>query len=367
MTPLRMIQTDDFHQLRLHLAASSPMDAIRSLQDNGLADITFAEPIWLHALWIAPVVAALIVLAGRTIERQVEAFGTRDLRDTLGLTTSPRLTAAVCAAAAWTCIALGLARPQLDPQPREVVSTGRDVVVVLDVSRSMLAEDIAPNRLERAKIWIGDLAASLPGDRLSLVAFAGSAVVKCPPTLDHGFFRLALDDLDTRSVARGGTMIGDALRIVLDQIASDGTGSLDVLLITDGEDQGSFPIEAARGIADAGGRIIAIGIGSEHGGSPIPDTSRGGFVEARGEVVRSRLDAATLADITRATPGGAFLRVGTNAIELDTVFRELTPPTEVGDATATRSVTYTEAYQVALLAALALLTLDALRRGGALR
>ncbi len=367
MTPLRVTQAGDAHHLPSLLAAASPMDAIRSLRENGFADITFAEPIWLHALWLVPVVAALMVLTARAMERRVAAFGTQDVRTSLGLAASPQLGAAACAATAWTCIAVALARPQLDPQPREIVSTGRDVVIVLDVSRSMLAEDIAPNRLERAKIWIGDLAASLPGDRLSLVAFAGSAVVKCPPTLDHGFFRLALDDLDTRSVARGGTMIGDALRVVLDQIARDRTGSLDVLLITDGEDQGSFPVEAARGIADAGGRIIAIGIGSEHGGSPIPDTSRGGFVEAQGEVVRSRLDAATLADIARATPGGAFLRVGTNAIELDTVFRELTPPAEVGDATATRSVTYTEAYQLALLAALALLTLDALRRGGALR
>lgn len=350
-----------------HLASASPLDALRSIQEVGLSDITFAQPAWLHAIWIAPVLIAMITWSARESRKRAAAFGTAELRTSLGLETRPRISGGLCVAAASACIAIALARPQLDPQPRDIIATGRDVVVVLDVSRSMLAEDIAPNRLERAKIWIGDLAASLPGDRLSLVAFAGSAVVKCPPTLDHGFFSLALDDLDPRSVTRGGTMIGDALRVVLDQIASDDTGTLDVLLITDGEDQGSFPVQAAQGIADAGGRIIAIGIGSEHGGSPIPDAGRGGFVEAEGKVVRSKLDAATLSDIARATPGGAFLRVGTDAIELDTVFTELTPAPADGEATTSRSVTYTEAYQLFLLAAFALLAIDSLRMKGALR
>src|SRR5207248_2088929 len=124
----------------------------------------------------------------------------------------------------------------------------------------MLAQDVAPSRLERTKIWINDLVGSLRGDRVSLVAFAGAAVVKCPLTLDYGYFRMSLEELSPGSVPRGGTLIGDAIRKTMSQVFDVGGAAAsrhrDIILITDGEDHESFPVQAAEQAGKDGVRII---------------------------------------------------------------------------------------------------------------
>ena len=144
-------------------------------------------------------------------------------------------------------IAVGLARPGWNPEAETIERRGRDVVFLLDVSRSMLAEDLAPNRLERAKLAIQDAVEGLQGDRVGLVIFAGHALVKCPLTHDYGFFKLMLEDVSTESISRGGTMIGDAIRKTLEEVFDEQFKQYkDLILITDGEDPHTSPSDTRR-------------------------------------------------------------------------------------------------------------------------
>ena len=150
-------------------------------------------------------------------------------------------------------VIIALTQPGWNPKPKKVSRMGRDIVVLLDTSRSMLAEDIRPNRLKRAKIAIADLLEDLNGDRIGLITFAGNSVVKCPLTQDYGFVRMALEEVTTESTSRGGTLIGDAIRKATNEVFDQQTRKYkDVILITDGEDHDSFPVEAAEKAAAEG-------------------------------------------------------------------------------------------------------------------
>ena len=226
---------------------------------------------------------------------------------------------------------ISLTRPGLEEKVISIERSGRDVVFLVDVSRSMLAEDLAPNRLERAKLAIYDTLEKIEGDRVALVAFSGTAVVKSPLTFDYGFFRYAVENLGVDSVSRGGTLIGDALRVVNEQIFDNRVGNFkDIILITDGGDQESFPVEAAKNLANQGVRILAIGFGNEIIGQPIPlqgseteEDSRKIYIESEGQVVLTRLDADVLRQISSATPGGRYVNVNTGNIDLGEIYANL--------------------------------------------
>ena len=181
----------------------------------------------------------------------------------------------ILASLAAAAIVLALARPGFDPKPKKVQRTGRDVVFVIDVSRSMLAQDVRPSRLERAKLGVRDVLDAAEGDRIGIVAFAGAAVLKCPLTTDYSFVRLSLDDTTPDSIGRGGTAIGEAVRFATSQLVPDDDSAKDgrartIFLITDGEDHESDPVEAAKEAAKKGVRIVTMGIGSELSGAPVP-------------------------------------------------------------------------------------------------
>jgi len=159
-------------------------------------------------------------------------------------------------------IVIALTEPKWNPQAQRIKRQGRDVCILLDTSRSMLAEDIKPNRLERSKIAIRDLLETLKGDRIAIVTFAGNSTVKCPLTQDYAFVRMALADISTESSSRGGTMIGDAIRKATEEVFDKQSREYkDIILITDGEDHDSFPVQAAEKAAADGIRIIAVGLG----------------------------------------------------------------------------------------------------------
>ena len=160
---------------------------------------------------------------------------------------------AVLLICAFAAIVVAITEPRWNPKPLQIKSHGRDVVILLDTSRSMLAEDIKPSRLERAKIAIGDLLDKLGGDRIAIVAFAGNSAVKCPLTQDYAFVRMALADISTESTSRGGTDIGDAIRKVTEEVFDKQSREYkDLILITDGDDHDSFPVEAAQKAAADG-------------------------------------------------------------------------------------------------------------------
>ena len=308
-----------------------------------------AHPAWLALLALAPIA----LLAAWFCIRQRRA----GLRRFIGEAAAARLprnglawTRAAIASIGAASLAVAAARPQTDPVTEDVAVRGRDLVFLVDVSRSKLSRDVVPDRLSRTKIWINDLVNTLGGDRVALVAFAGVPVVKCPLTLDHGFFRMELDDLSPTTSPRGGTLIGDAIRKAMSDVFEPGQGRhRDIILFTDGEDQGSFPIEAAKAAGEAGVRIIAIGIGSELEGALVPtDSGAAGYIEHEGAQVRSRLDGTTLAAVAHAAREaggqGVFLNVGTGTMDLDTIYRDLIASAETIETSQVANVTYRELF-----------------------
>jgi len=315
-----------------------------------------AMPDWLMVLWTVPIFAALLAWAGARRRRGLAKFADPALLPSLGAPTRTirgpiRATLLILALG---LIAAGLARPQWDPKPREVTRTGRDLVFLVDVSRSMLASDLPPSRLERTKLWIQDLVRSLQGDRVALVAFAGAPTIVCPLTLDTAFFELALSELGPDSAPRGGTNIGDAIRKTITELWSPTeppSATRDIILFTDGEDQDSLPVAAAELAAEQGIRIIAIGLGSESGATVA--TEEGGATH------QTRMNPQTLKDIAAATPGGVFLNVGTGTIDLENVYNDLIRPAAQAKFDTTEAVGWTEGFQYFLLPALILLVLEA--------
>lgn len=318
----------------------------------------FEETGWLFGIWASPLLVLIASLAVRAGRRAMSRFADRSLVARVdGARSLGRPVARVTLIAlAIALSAVALARPQWGTKEGRIEKSGRDVVFLLDVSRSMLAEDLAPNRLERAKLWIGDTLNVVRGDRVALVAFAGTSAVKCPLTLDYGFFKFALDDITTDAVARGGTNIGDALRRVRTEVfglSDEGEEEerfRDVILITDGEDHESFPVQAAEQLGAEGVRVICIGLGDEEAGVRIP-LPTGGYVTHEGEVVKTRLDAEMLRELANATPGGTYLNVATGTIELDRVYERLIRSAEQSAMEAREVVRHTERFQIFLLGA----------------
>jgi Ca-activated chloride channel family protein len=319
----------------------------------------------LYLLWMLPLLFGLLLYSANRRKQLLARFIRADLQHRL-VSVNPvrRRWKAALLLAGFGLLVLGLARPAWNLRQTKITQTGRDVVFVLDVSKSMLAEDLAPNRLERAKLAIADVIDTLQGDRVGLLVFAGTAAVKCPLTLDYGFFRMMLDQVSTDSISRGGTMIGDALRLVLDQMLDRQERKYrDVVLITDGEDHESFPVEAAEEAAAKGVRLLIIGLGDEKEGARIPVTDESGrrtFMQYQGREVWSRLDAETLRQMVRAAPGSRYLNVATGTIDLGEVYRQLigsAEKKEIGEETIEK---YEEKFQVFIGMGFLLLVIEAL-------
>ena len=199
---------------------------------------------------------------------------------------------------------------------------GVDVIVALDVSSSMLAEDIKPNRLERAKRKITDLLSMLEGDRIGLVAFAGTSFVQCPLTLDYGAAKIFLSAIDTQLIPIQGTAIENAIETSAKAFHTKEKKSKAIILITDGEDQTGRALTAAKSAANQGIKVYTIGIGGVIG-APLPDlTGNGGFRKnQQGEVILSKLDESTLQQIALET-GGSYVRSVTGDIDLKTIYKD---------------------------------------------
>jgi Ca-activated chloride channel family protein len=317
----------------------------------------------LYLLWFLPVLFGLFLYSAVRRKQILEQFIGVSLQQKL-VSVNPvrRRWKATLLLAGFFLLIIGLARPAWNLQQTTVKRTGRDVVFVLDVSKSMLAEDLAPNRLERAKLAIADVIDTLEGDRVSLVAFSGTAAIKCPLTLDYGFFRMMLENTSTDSISRGGTMIGDALRLVIDQVLDSQEKQFkDIVLITDGEDHESFPLEAAKEAAEKGIRLFIVGLGDENEGRRIPVTEASGrstFMQYKGQEVWSRLDADTLRQMALATTGGRYLNVATGTIDLGDVYLQLIGSADKKELEEETIEKYEEKFQIFIGIALLLLGIE---------
>lgn len=329
-----------------------------------------------HLLW--GVAALVAIIAWRELARgdALSRFVSPAMRLRLAtpVSTEQRVARVVAIALALTLGILALMRPQ-SPGTARPTSTSRiaaDVVVALDVSRSMLAEDAPPNRLARARAEISAMLDELAGHRVSLVVFAGAATTLVPLTPDYGFFRMLLRSADPSSVSRGGTAIGDAIREALAAFDEDGgSASRLILLITDGEDHGSYPEEAAQEAAERGVRIVAIGLGSEEGSEIVitdPVTGVRETVRDRdGNVVISRVDGELLGSIATTTDG-AYIPAEVSALDLQAIVDEhIEPMVEEAASQATRPIPdehYPWLILGSLLALIAAVYLGAPRRYG---
>jgi len=281
-----------------------------------------------------------------------------------------RIMPAVDPAHAWTkgsilVVALGLAivaaaGPRFGVYYEEVTQRGADVFVVLDVSRSMTAEDVAPSRLERAKSDIRDLLDRVAGDRVGLIVFAGKPVVKVPLTTDRGFFEMMLDGVDTTSAPRGGTLIGDAVRKAIEAMPPRGDRDQAIVLITDGEDQESLPIEAARHAAERGIKIFTVALGDSTEGARIPVAGADGqrtYLKYAGAEHWSKVDEKLLRDIALAT-GGAYIPAGTKSYDLGQVYTDHLTKLTHGEYGSQKRRRYHEQFQWFLGFGLALLLVE---------
>lgn len=273
-----------------------------------------AQPWYLAALGVALAVGLLALLASLGRRAAVtRAVGER-LADVIAPGVSvlrPSLQAGFYTLGL-LCFGFALAQPQCGSHAELTKRRGIDVVVALDASKSMLARDIAPSRLERAKLELLTLLDELKGDRVAIVAFAGDAFIQCPLTSDYAAAKLFLRAIDPESMPQGGTNIGSALLLTRQVLDGADRGSKDkvVVLISDGEDMGGELEEGLEAVKEAGARIFAVGIGSEQG-EPIPLINKAGEVvgyrkDDSGQTVMTRLDRAGLLRLAEATQGELF-------------------------------------------------------------
>ena len=322
----------------------------------------FAEPIWLVAG--AATVTLLVSLLVRA-----EILRSRALARLPGL----RIAGLPSPARRWAkagvlalAVAMGflaLSRPQRGLRWATVERKGADLMLVVDTSRSMDADDVHPTRLERTKLSIRDLVAKLPGDRIGLVAFAGDAFVESPMTLDHAALLETVDALDSSIVARGGTDIGHAIDVASSALATEPEHGKSIVLVTDGEDLDGHAIDEAKKVAAAGIVVDTVGVGSPAGELVPQRDERGraaGLVrDEDGKPVRSRLDETTLRSIAEAAHG-TYLPLGADGLGLQRLYdAALAPRAKVESAARTHRV-YRDLYMYPLALALGGLALDAL-------
>jgi len=221
--------------------------------------------------------------------------------------------------AALGLIAVALSGPLYGYRWEEIERKGIDIIVALDCSKSMLATDIKPTRLDKAKREIYDLLNMLKGDRIGLAAYSGTAFLQCPLTLDYNAFHIFLNTLTPDMLPVGGTDIGEALRVSLSAFDERSKTEKAIILITDGEHTGgSNPVEAAEALAKANVKLFAIGIGTD-GGVPVPESDGGLKKDASGKIILSKLDEELLKKIAILT-GGAYVRAAAGGMELDLIY-----------------------------------------------
>lgn len=348
----------------------------RAVQPLGKGTVTFGRPSLLILALLLPALAALAVyLFARRRRRVAEALGDPALMERLGIADlrdfpTRRLGLLVLAAA---CMGIAAADPRWGTRSADETTRSLDLVLALDVSKSMYATDVSPSRLEAERLLVRRLLRDLPGDRIGMVVFAGRAYTLSPLTVDHSALNLYLDALDPEIVSQGGSSVGAAITQATDLVrgGEETRGRRVVLLVTDGEAHDEIPaIEAAADrAARAGVTLFTVGIGTTRG-APIPDRdpvsgqAAGYKRDENGEVVISRMDADLLQRIARRTGGelirmdeaGATTRVISTLQRLD---REEGP--------AGRTVQQRERHALFLGLALILLIIDTLLGSPALR
>jgi len=321
-----------------------------------------AAPAVLLAWLILPL---LVVLMGLGMARQRALLARLGRPETVrrlapAASVQRRAAKATLLLAALFFVILALAQPQWGRVVEPVTRRGVDVVLALDVSQSMQAQDVTPDRFSRAKALAGELVSRLEGNRLGLVAFAGTGFVQCPLTLDQSAVRLFLDILEVGDVPDPGSNLEEAIRVSLTAFPEEREGSRVIILLTDGEDFDGNAAAAATAAAEQGVVLYAIGLGTTTGG-PIPRAatsarSAGYKKDSAGRIITTRLDPEHLDQIARAG-GGTYLPAGAALVEADHLAAEI-DRMEKSDLSSRMVTTHKERYQLPLLVAVSLLFVE---------
>jgi hypothetical protein len=274
----------------------------------------------------------------------------RRLRDTLRLT-------------AFILLVLALARPGYDPKKHSVSRTGRDVVFALDVSQSMLAEDVSPSRLEVSKQAVRDALKTFSNERVGLVVYAGSATILCPLTYDYDFVRYMLEQTHTRSVDFGGTTVQSAVEKVVDQVfMEERAGVQDLVILTDGGDHGSQMPRVAELLGEHGVDLLLVGIGNPDTGATIPVVDSEGvrtLLRSKDTIVYTQLEDASLRALAAQSPDAEYVPVGVRVFDLGQIYTAYVEGREVSASEGEEGiVVYQEAALFFLIPALVLLLLS---------
>jgi Ca-activated chloride channel homolog len=338
--------------------------------------MTFGSPFWLWGLLVLPVLAFFFARAEQRGAEKLQLFVAARLLAQLAGTVNRgrRIFRFVLLLLVLGLVLVSLARPRWGYTYDEVKRKGLDLLLAVDVSRSMLSNDVQPNRLERVKLATQDLINELQGDRVGLIAFAGRAFLQAPLTIDYDAAVDSINDLDTKTIPEGGTNISEAIALATRTFGKSATGNRALIIFTDGEELSGDAPRAAKAAADAGVRIFTVGVGTP-GGSLIPIQGESGgtaFVkDAKGEVVKSKLDETRLREIAQAADG-FYLHLENGPRTMKQLFTEGLGQMKVADINARLSRRPIERYEWPLAAAilffaLAVLINDRQRSKGAKR
>jgi Ca-activated chloride channel family protein len=260
------------------------------------------------------------------------------------------------------CLSLALCGPQWGYHWQNVPHNALEIIFAIDTSKSMMAVDIKPNRLERAKLAVKDFLLQNPGSKVGLIAFSGASFLQCPLTIDYNAFNTILDSLNVNSIPKGGTAIGAAVQTAVKAFQAGSSGNKALILITDGENHEGDPVAATRSAARQGIKVFTVGIGSPQGELILAEDDKGNkayLKDDQGNVVKSALNEAILKAMA-AAGNGAYLRGVGPALGLDRLYRnKLSGP---GHTTITGRLQkrLINRYQIPLLIALVLLTVELL-------
>jgi Ca-activated chloride channel homolog len=322
----------------------------------------FASPYILHLLWLLPVVGAMLFFFLKRRRATMERFVRSNLLEEMTVNWSwrrHRLKNILLIIIFFLSI-FALARPQWGYQWQEVKRKGLDIILVVDTSKSMLTQDVKPNRLERTKLAIMDLIKNLQGDRIGLVAFAGDAFVMCPLTTDYGGFLLSLNDLDASIIPRGGTNVGAAIEEAIKAYDQSPAKFKAIIVVTDGDNLEGDPLSAAQKAKDKGIKIYSVGVGTKEGDLIRIQNEQGQsefLKDEQGNYVKSRLNENLLQRIAY-TSGGAYVRSSGAQFGLDYVYQEHLSRMEKRDIEDKMQKKYFERFQIPLALALVLLLFE---------
>ncbi|MDD5644240.1 MAG: VWA domain-containing protein [bacterium] len=325
----------------------------------------FAEYKYLWFLIPVGLVIGFLIRAYVIRRAEVKILGDDKLLKKLSSSASPFLgkVKILILSLAMTLIVLSMAGPQWGYQIEEIKTRGVDIMVLLDVSRSMLAEDIKPNRLEWAKTKIRRLLSMLKGDRIGLVVFSGASVLQCPLTSDYSVYNLFLQDVNTEMVSHGGTDIGKSINTAIKSFEGSESKYHVLLLITDGEDHGKHTEEAVRNMKNSGIRLYMMGVGTLEGGL-IPvvkeDGTKSFLKDKNGNFINTKLEKAAFAKIAAITGSGAYVKAVPGDEDLMEIYRNGIAQLEEREIKSSTVKKYENRYQIVFSAALVLLILESL-------